>query len=200
MNSEPVMFEIKNTLVSLDIVEKHFECNLNLCKGACCVEGESGAPVTETEKDILAEVYPLVSEFMTPEGIDAVESQGWYVYDVDGDCVTPLVGGKQCAYSFTDENNIVLCAIEAAFRQKKIDFQKPISCHLFPIRVKKYNSYQAVNYEQIKICQTACQVGKINQLPLYQFLKEPLIRAYGEEWFQELEIVATEWNKTKGND
>lgn len=197
MNRERVIIEIKNTLVSIDLLEEQFICDLSHCKGACCVEGESGAPLTEGEQEILAEIYPVVSQYMSSEGIDAVETIGWYTYDMDGDCVTPLINGKECAYSYVGENGITYCAIEKAYLEKRITFRKPLSCHLYPVRVTKYTAFDAVNYEQNKICQAACQLGRQNNYPLYKFLREPLIEAFGEEWYDELELVATEWKKNK---
>lgn len=190
MIEEVIMLEIKNTLVSLDVIEKMFVCDLAKCKGACCVVGESGAPLTDEEKSLVEETYPIIRQYMTPEGIEAVETQGWYVYDVEGDCVTPLINQKECAYTFRDEQGITLCAFEKAYYERKIEFLKPLSCHLYPIRVTKYKEYDAVNYESNSICNAACKKGSDTGTVLYQFLKQPLIRAYGQDWYDELSLAA----------
>lgn len=190
------MLEIENTLVSLDVIEKQFHCDLSKCNGACCVVGKSGAPVDDDEKEILADVYPLVRDYMIPEGIKAVEEQGWYVIDDDGDTVTPLVNNSACAYVYY-ENGIALCAIEKAWIDGKIDFQKPISCHLYPIRITKYEKFDAINYEKNKICKAALKKGKSEKAYLYKFLKDPLIRKYGNKWYSELELNAEMWFRQK---
>lgn len=190
MEEEVTMIEINNTLVSLDVVEKRFVCNLDECKGACCVIGESGAPLTQEEQLIIEDVYPIIRSYLTPQGIEAVESQGWYVYDNDGECVTPLIHGAECAYTFRDEKGTVLCAFEKAYYEGKINFLKPISCHLYPIRITKYNQYDAVNYEENVICNAACKRGAECQMPLFQFLESPLVRAYGQDWYNELKLAA----------
>ena len=190
MQEEVTMLEIKNTLISLDVIEKKFLCDLSQCKGACCVVGDSGAPITQEEQLLIEEAYPLVRSYMTQQGIDAVESQGWYVFDTDGDCVTPLVNSGECAYTFRDEKGVTLCAFEKAFYERKIDFLKPVSCHLYPIRITKYKQYDAVNYEENHICRSACVKGKECAIAIYQFLEKPLIRHYGQEWYDELKIAA----------
>jgi hypothetical protein len=190
MTTERTMLEIKNTLVSLDVIEEKFVCDLSQCKGACCVVGESGAPLTNQEKNLVEEAYPVIRQYMTPVGIEAVEAQGWYVYDIEGDCVTPLVNQKECAYAFRDEQGITLCAFEKAFYERKIDFLKPLSCHLYPIRVTKYKEYDAVNYESNSICSAACRKGNDTGTILYQFLQKPLVRAYGQDWYDELTLTA----------
>ena len=179
------MFQIGKTIVSEDIIEKDFVCNLNACKGACCVEGDSGAPLLKEEEKILEDIYEKVKPYMRKEGVREVENQGFAVYDADGDLTTPLVKKKECAFVIK-ENGINLCAIEKAYLDGKIDFKKPISCHLFPIRIKEYRDFDAVNYENIKICKPACDCGSKLEMPVYAFLKEPLIRKYGADWYNEL--------------
>lgn len=190
MEDDAVMLEIQKTLVSLDVIEQCFVCDLETCKGACCIEGESGAPLNDEEKIIIEELYPIVREYITPEGIEAIEQQGWYVYDSDGDCVTPLVNGRECAYTYRDRKGITRCAFEKAYCEKKIDFIKPISCHLYPVRITKYNDFDAVNYEANTICKAACNMGADTKIPLYVFLKQPFIRLYGDEWYNELKTAA----------
>jgi hypothetical protein len=169
----------------LDVFEKHFVCDLNACKGACCVEGDSGAPLLKEEEKILDEIYEKVKPYMRKEGITEIENQGISVYDADGDLTTSLVNNRECVF-VTFENGITKCTIEKAYLDGKTEFKKPISCHLFPIRIKEYRDFDAVNYEEIKICKPACECGSKLEVPVYVFLKEPLIRKYGEAWYKEL--------------
>ena len=185
------MIAVGTTLVSEDILEKKFVCDLNACKGACCVQGESGAPLEEEETKILEKIYNKVKPYMVPKGIKAVEKHGKWVVDSDNDFVTPLVGHEQeCAYVFFDTAGIAKCAIEQAWIDKKIDYQKPISCHLYPARIKKLKMHEAVNYHKWNLCKPACACGEKLEVPVYKFLKGPLIRKFGKEWFSELEKVA----------
>jgi hypothetical protein len=179
------MIQVEDKIISLDVFEKHFVCDLNACKGACCVEGDSGAPLLKEEEKILDEIYEKVKPYMRKEGITEIENQGVAVYDADGDLTTPLVNSCECAF-VTFENGITKCTIEKAYLDDKIEFKKPISCHLFPIRIKQYRDFDAVNYEEIKICKPACECGSKLEVPVYAFLKEPLIRKYGEAWYKEL--------------
>ncbi|HAN00730.1 MAG TPA: DUF3109 domain-containing protein [Marinilabiliales bacterium] len=191
------MLQIENTLISLDILEKKFVCNLHACKGACCVEGDSGAPLDAEETPILEQIFPQVKPYMTPEGIETVQKLGTWVVDDDGDKVTPLVNNRECAYVYRNQEGIVLCAIEKAFNEGKVSFQKPVSCHLYPIRVKKYADFDAVNYESNHLCVPARVNGEKLGVPVYQFVRGPLIRKFGEEWFHQLEIAANELLKAK---
>jgi len=189
------MLQIDKTLISFDIFEKTFVCNLSACKGECCVEGDSGAPLEDDETKILEKIYPILEKFMTKSGIKAVKKQGKWIIDSDGDKVTPLINNKECAYIYKDNNGIVFCAIEKAFLEKEIDFQKPVSCHLYPIRITKYKDFDAVNYESNKLCIPARINGEKLGVPLYKFVKVPLIRKYGKEWYKQLEIAAEELKK-----
>lgn len=185
------MFQLGKTIVSEDIIAKDFVCNLNACKGACCIEGEAGAPVTEEEVTILKEIYPKVKPFLRPEGIAAIEKQGTHIKTDLDELETPLVDGRECAYvTFTDKG-IASCGIEDAFNAGSIDFRKPISCHLYPIRVQDYSEFAAVNYHRWPICDDACTLGKELQVPVYKFVKTALIRKFGENWYAELEKVAS---------
>ena len=179
------MIQVEDKIISLDVFEKHFVCDLNACKGACCVEGDSGAPLLKEEEKILDEIYEKVKPYMRKDGITEIEKQGVAVYDEDGDLTTPLVNNHECAF-VTFENGITKCSIEKAYLDGKTDFKKPISCHLFPIRIKEYRDFDAVNYEEIKICKPACECGSKLEVPVYAFLKEPLIRKYGGAWYKEL--------------
>jgi len=183
------MLQIDDKIISFDVIEKRFVCDLTACHGACCVKGDSGAPLEMDELEIIDEVYSVVQQFMTEKGIDAVERQGTYTIDIDGDYVTPLVDNKECAYVFF-ENNIALCAIEKAWSEKLISFQKPVSCHLYPIRIKKYKDFDGINYDKNDICNPALLLGKKLGTPIYVFVKDALIRKYGIEWYEKLEYAA----------
>ncbi len=185
------MIAIDHTLISEDILEKKFVCDLNACKGACCVAGDSGAPLDEEELPLLKAVLKDVQPYMVGKGIMAIEKSGAYVIDADGDYTTTLVSpGAECAFVFFDEHKIAKCAIDQAYRDGKINWQKPISCHLYPIRIKKFKDYEAVNYDKWDVCKPACECGKKLDVPVYKFLKGPLIRKYGKAWFKQLEQSA----------
>ena len=180
-------FSVGNAVLSDDIKENFFVCDLEACKGACCVEGDSGAPLEDDETKILEEIYPFVKDYITEEGRQVIAAQGTWVIDSDGDKVTPTLGAnRECAYALYDERGILKCGIEQAYLDGKISWKKPISCHLYPIRVTKYDQYDALNYNRWHICDPACQLGKSLQVPLYVFLKEALVRKYGEAWYAEL--------------
>lgn len=190
------MIIIDDILISDDILQKKFVCDLNACKGACCIEGDSGAPLEDEETGILDDIYEEVKPYLRKEGIAAIEKLGRYMIDSDGDMVTPLIKGKECAYVIF-ENGIALCGIEKAFLDGKISWQKPISCHLFPIRIAKLSTGEAVNYQEIDICKPACKCGNKSDVPVYKFLKEPIIRKYGEEFFDALEEADKHQKKGK---
>jgi len=181
---------IQNILVSDDIFTEHFCCTLQECNGMCCVEGDVGAPLEPEEISDLEDNYPIFKKYMTPEGVEKVEGNGTFDYDMEGSFVTPLLQDESCAFVYFEEG-IAKCAIEKAFLNGEIDFQKPISCHLYPIRVKKLPDYEALNYHRWGVCHSACDNGEALKLPLYKFLKEPLIRRYGESWYSELEKCTT---------
>jgi len=179
------MIQVEDKIISMDVFEKQFVCDLNVCKGACCVEGDSGAPLLKEEKYILKDIYKKVKPYMRKQGIIEIENQGVAVYDSEGDLTTPLINNRECAF-VTYENGISKCTIEKAYLDGETEFKKPISCHLFPIRIKEYRDFDAVHYEEIKICKSACECGSKLKIPIYTFLKEPLIRKYGEDWYKEL--------------
>ncbi len=183
------MIQIGDVLVSDDIREKEFVCNLVKCKGACCVEGDYGAPLEEDELEILKRIYPKVKLYLSAEGIKAIEEQGTHVLDGDGDLSTPTIGGRECAYAIYDQQGVLKCGIEEAYNDGKITWKKPISCHLYPIRISKKKNFEAVNYHKWSICSPACALGKELQVPLYKFLKDPLVRKYGQAWYDELVAV-----------
>jgi hypothetical protein len=181
------MIEIGKTLVSEELFKRKFVCDLNACKGACCVEGDSGAPLEKEEMQFLDADYEKIKPFMRAEGIAAVEAQGKYVVDpYDGDDVTPLVNNRECAYVSFNEQGVALCAIEQAHAAGKTKFKKPISCHLYPVRTKKYRSFEAVNYDEWDICAPACACGDKLDVPVFKFAKDALIRKYGQDWYDEL--------------
>jgi len=181
------MISIANTLVSDDLLEKRFVCDLAACKGACCVQGDSGAPLEDAETKQLEEIFSIVKPYMTPEGVKAVEKQGTWVIDSDGDKVTPLVNGdKECAYTGF-QNGTAYCTIEKAWKEGKVKFRKPVSCHLYPVRISKYKTFDAVNYETWAICKAACACGDKLDVPVYKFVKDALIVKFGEGWYKQLE-------------
>ncbi len=184
------MFQLGKAIVSEDIIEKDFVCNLHACKGICCVEGEAGAPVTKKEVLILKEIYSEVKPFLRPEGVKVIEEQGTHVVSKSGDLETPLVNGKECAYVTFKDNSVAGCGIEDAYQAGKIPFQKPISCHLYPVRVQDYSEFSAVNYHKWQICDDACVLGRELKVPVYKFVKEALIRKFGENWYLALEKLA----------
>lgn len=185
------MIAIENVLLADDIVEAHFVCDLEKCKGGCCVDGDCGAPITQEEANTIAELYPAFKSYLEPAYIPEIERQGTHTTDDEYGLVTPTVNGGICVYGYTDELGIVKCGIEKAWREGKIDFRKPISCHLFPIRVTETDSYDLLNYEPRKqLCRPACKQGNKLKVPVYKFLKEPLVRKYGEEFYETLEAVA----------
>jgi hypothetical protein len=187
-----MLIEIQDKIVSTQIFERQFVCDLTACKGACCIEGDGGAPLTKDEVQIIEENLPQILPFMRPEGIAAVEAFGVAYEDEDFEPATTLVDGKECAFVYFDQSNTAKCAIEKAQREGKIDFIKPLSCHLYPIRTKQFNDYLALNYEKWDICEPACACGEKLDVPVFRFLKEPLIRAFGSEFYQELEVVSRE--------
>ena len=189
------MIQIDDQLISLEVIEEAFVCDLNACKGACCVEGDAGAPLTDEEVKIIEEEYPKFKSYIRAEGQAAVSKQGTSVKDSDGEWVTPLRDGKECAYTVFDEKRRAMCGIEMAWKEGKTSFIKPISCHLYPIRTKRYSEFEAVNYERWNICSPACSLGKELKVPVFKFTKDALIRKYGEQWYAGLEEVAEEHYK-----
>ncbi|MCL1942489.1 MAG: DUF3109 family protein [Candidatus Azobacteroides sp.] len=191
------MLQIDDTLISPDIIEESFLCNLAACKGECCVDGDSGAPVEKNEVAVLKEILPEVWDDLLPEAKEVIKMQGVIYIDADGETVTSIVKGKNCVFTCYDENGICKCAIEKAYKEGRIRFLKPVSCHLYPIRVQKYSGFEAVNYHQWSICKPARIAGKENDVKIYRFLREPLIRKFGEDWYNRLEFAAREFLKSK---
>ena len=189
------MFQLGKTIVSEEIIENDFVCNLNACKGACCIDGDAGAPLEDKETEILVDIYRDVKPFLKPEGIVAIEDQGAFVKGEDGEWETPLVNGSECAYVIFSEDQTAKCGLEEAYNQGVTTWKKPVSCHLYPIRVKEYTELTAVNYHKWEICDPACSLGVELQVPVYKFVREALIRKFGDEWYGKLEKIAKEHTK-----
>ena len=189
------MFQLGNTLVSEELLEAHFACDISQCKGACCVEGEAGAPLEEAEGDRLAKDYEAIAPFLDPAGRDAIAAQGTSIVAKDKSLETPLVEGKACAYATFDDQGLAHCGIEQAHQAGAVDWKKPISCHLYPVRVKDYSVFTAVNYHRWQICISGCANGAQKQMPLYRFVAKALRQKFGSDWYAELERVASEQNK-----
>ncbi len=184
------MFELGKTVVSEEILENRFVCDLQACKGACCVDGNAGAPLEEEETKILEDLFEEVKPYLRPEGINAIENQGSFVKGEDGEWETPLIDKAECAYVVYSENGTALCGIEKAYNEGVISWKKPISCHLYPVRIREYTKLTAVNYHRWEICDPACSLGDKLQVPIYIFVKEALIRKFGQDWYNELEKIA----------
>ncbi len=191
------MVQIDDTIISLDVFDAKFICDLDKCKGECCVEGESGAPLEDDEVAKLEAVLPIVWDDLSEEAKAVINAQGVAYEDMDGDMVTSIVNGKDCVFTCYDASGMCKCAIEKAYREGKVDFYKPISCHLYPIRLEKYREFTAVNYHRWSVCKAAEILGQKEGLPVYKFLKEPLIRKFGSEWYEQLEICADELKNMK---
>jgi len=189
------MFQIGNTIVSEELIEQDFVCNLSACKGACCVDGEAGAPLEEKETDVLLEIYKKVKPFLREESIAAIESQGAFVKGEDGEWETPLVANRECAYVAFNASGVAECALEKAYNEGVTKWRKPISCHLYPVRVREYTTLVAVNYHKWEICDPACSLGKELRVPVYTFVRDALIRKFGKAWYSELEEVARDLAK-----
>ena len=189
------MIQIDDTLVSLDLIERSFLCDLSHCKGQCCVEGDSGAPLEPGEEEELKRVLPEIWNDLLPEARTVIQSQGVAYTDSDGDRVTSIVGDKNCVFTCYDTDGVCKCAIEKAYREGRVSFYKPISCHLYPVRITQYKTFQAVNYHRWDVCKAAELLGKKEQVPVYQFLKEPLIRKFGQAWYDALDECAQAWKK-----
>lgn len=186
-----MLIELDDKIISTQIFDKKFVCDLNSCKGACCVEGDAGAPLTWDEVEIIQENLEKIKPFMRQEGIEIIAKSDVFYLDEEDQPVTSLVNQKECVF-VQFENGIAKCSIEQAHKEGSLSFKKPISCHLYPIRLKKFNDYTAMNYEEWDVCKPACSCGEQLNIPVFKFLKEPLIRAFGEEFYSELEQVSKE--------
>ena len=192
------MIEHRNTLISEDIFEKRFVCDLNACKGACCVAGESGAPLEQEEADLLKELWPKIKPYIPEKGQKAIDEHGVSEVDHDGDLVTTLVEGREeCAFTVFDDKGIALCGVEKAWKDGAIPFRKPISCHLYPIRILKLADHEGLNYHTWPICKPAWSCGAKLDVPVYKFLKDALVRKYGVDWYAELEEIKEAWDSDR---
>ena len=191
------MLQIDDTIISLDLLDESFVCDLNTCKGKCCIEGDDGAPLEDSEVKIIEDLLPIIWDDLTEKSQEVIKNQGVSYIDDGGEPVTSIVNGDECVFTYTDESGICKCAIEKAFREGKTDFYKPISCHLYPVRLQKYEDYVAVNYHRWSVCNCARKLGSKLGVPVYKFLKEPLIRRFGAEWYEQLEIADEELKNRK---
>jgi len=196
------MIAIKNTLISDEIIEEHFVCDLEKCKGGCCVDGDAGAPLENAELRYLKKIYKVVEPYLTEEGKSEINEKGHYVYDDEFGWVTPTIKNGMCAYGIIDEKGIVKCGIEKAFQEKKFsvkgNWKKPVSCHLFPIRIKQAGDISLLNYEpRPSLCDPACKLGDALKVPVFKFLKEPLIQKFGEDFFDSLAATAQHLHQNK---
>ena len=189
------MLQIDDTIISLDLFEERFVCDLAACKGICCVEGDSGAPLETEEIEKLNEILPVIWDDLSEKSKKLIKKQGVSYIDEDGEPVTSIVNGKECVFTYFSEQGVCKCAIEKAFREGKTDFYKPISCHLYPVRLQKYNEFTAVNVHRWSVCECARTHGSALNVPVYKFLKEPLVRRFGTEWFEQLEAATEELKK-----
>lgn len=180
------MIQVENVILSEDLFEEYFVCDLAACKGACCVEGDAGAPLEVEEIDAIQENLEQIKAYLPEKGKQTIDQIGIYERDHEGDLVTTLNDGKECAFTVFTEDGTALCGIEAAYRDGNSTFKKPISCHLYPIRVAKLHEYDALNYHRWPICKPACECGSKLKVKIYQFAKEPLIKKYGEDWYKQL--------------
>jgi Protein of unknown function (DUF3109) len=185
------MIAIGSVLLSDEVVQEKFVCDLTICKGGCCVDGDCGAPLTAEETRKIKEIYPIIKNQLPAAYVTEIEKQGTHVWDDEYGAVTPTVNGGVCVYGYHDETGTVKCGIERAWKEGKIDFRKPISCHLFPIRIKQFDGYEAVNYEPREtLCKPACRLGNKLKVPVYVFLKDAITRKYGPDFYEALEAVA----------
>lgn len=193
------MLQIQNTLVSLDMIEKFFCCDLDACLGICCIDGDAGAPLSEEEDRKLKELMPEVLPLLTPKAARTIEEEGPSYKDPEGETVTQLIEGSACVYTCMEKNGMCLCALEKARRAGNTRMFKPISCSLYPARIKEYDTFTAVNYDRWKICRPAEKLGKEKGIRVYEFLREPLIRRFGQDWYDELDLTAREYLKSISN-
>lgn len=194
------MIAIDNILVSDEVISEQFVCDLNKCKGGCCEDGDSGAPLSNEELEFLRDFIEEIKPYVTPEGLKLLETEGLYRYDQEFGWVTPTIGGRMCAYGYKDQQGIIKCGIEQAYLDKKISWRKPISCHLFPAKItrSKRRDQEYVNYEpREELCKAACKLGRQLKVPVYVFLKEALIRKYGKDFYTTLEATAIHMKNDK---
>lgn len=201
MEEEQIMLQIQDKLVSLDLAEQYFCCDIDKCKGQCCIDGDAGAPITREEYEKLEEILPLIYDDLTPAAQREIDERGVGYIDEEGDLVTTIVDGRDCVFTCYAPGGICQCAIEKAYRNGLIkDFRKPASCYLYPVRLTEYPTFTAVNYHKWKICKCAEILGRKNGIRLYQFLKQPLIDQFGKEWYDELAEACEAYLEQYGNE
>ena len=194
-----VMLQIKDTLISFDLVERYFCCDLDSCLGQCCIDGDAGAPITEEERGKLEEVLPAVIDDLLPAARREIEENGVAYVDCEGDLVTSIVDGRNCVFTTYGPGGMCMCALEKAWREGRIDFMKPMSCHLYPVRIREYDGFTAVNFHRWKICKCAEILGRKNGIRAYRFLEGPLVRRFGREWYDELVEAADAYLEEYGD-
>ncbi|MDA8910324.1 DUF3109 family protein [Crocinitomicaceae bacterium] len=194
------MVEIDDKIVSTDLFSEKFVCDLSKCKGACCVKGNGGAPLTEKEVELIEDNLEQIKPFMSEKGIQTIKDEGVYYLDEEDAPATKLIDKKECCFVYFDNSNTAKCSIETAYKSGEIDFNKPQSCHLYPIRIKEFTEFTALNYEEWDICAPACSLGQSLKVPVYKFLQEPITRVFGSSFFHELSKIDLELKKREETD
>ncbi len=184
-----MMMQIGDAVVSTELVERFFCCDLDACLGACCIEGDAGAPITREEYEQLKKILPDVWDDLLPRAREQITESGVGYLDPEGELVTQIIDGKNCVFSCYLPGGKCICAIEKAFHEGRIAWRKPLSCYLYPVRVKQYPGYTAVNYDRWKICKSAEVMGRLKKLRVYEFLREPLVERFGQAWYDELAMA-----------
>lgn len=191
------MIEVNDVIITDAVISEQFVCDLSKCKGACCVEGDLGAPLEDYELAELDKHYDAIAPYMSEVGRKEIEKQGKYIMDWEDEFSTPTINDRECAYAVYDAKGVLGCGIENAYNDGKIDFKKPISCYLYPIRITKLSIGTALNYDEWSICSDACTLGQSLKVPVYKFLKSPLVQLFGEEWYEQLDEIV---KKQKSSD
>jgi hypothetical protein len=189
------MLELQGYLISEDIIEKNFVCNLDKCKGECCRAGDTGAPLDEDEIPVMAELIETVMPYLPKKSQTKIEKEGFWKRDDDYELVTNFHATGECVFVFYDEKKVLKCGFEQAYYDGKIKWKKPVSCHLYPIRVERLKNHTALNYHKWKICSDACKLGKELKVPIYQFVKDGIVRKFGQKFYDELDAVAEAWER-----
>ena len=195
-----MLVEIDDKIVSTDLFSEKFVCDLSKCKGACCVKGNGGAPLTEKEVELIEDNLEQIKPFMSEKGIHTIKDEGVYYLDEEDAPATKLIDKKECCFVYFDNSNTAKCSIETAYKSGEIDFNKPQSCHLYPIRIKEFTEFTALNYEEWDICAPACNLGQSLKVPVYKFLQEPITRVFGSSFFNELSKIDLELKKREETD
>ena len=190
-----MMIEIEGKVINTEIFRRRFVCDISKCKGTCCYDGDSGAPLEKEELDKLTEVFPAVEPLLSDKEREEISRQGLWVTDADGDFVTPIIDGRECVYTNREPDGTWSCAIEKAFREGKTNWRKPISCYLYPIRVSKTRKYELLNFHEWEVCRPAMELGQKVGTPAYKFLREPIIEKFGEDFYKELEELEQELSR-----